>query len=95
MKIKIEDTNYTLDTDRAKQLGVLKKIVEKPKPILLTQDEAAVLYAITSWIGGDSRGARGCTDSIRIKIRDVFGANPSTDLSLERIADLDSIYFKN
>lgn len=51
MKINIDGKDYTLDTKRAVDLGVLKE--DKKYIITLTQEQAEVLCYVTGSIGGD------------------------------------------
>lgn len=81
MNITYNNKPYTLDIEKSIKLGVLKPVLPPTKNIALTEDEAAVLYAIFSNIGGSHAGARGQTQSVSNKIYKEFGY-PTTSLNL-------------
>ena len=93
MKIKHNNKDYELNVEKAIKDGYLKEI--KYVNLQLSQDEVAVLYCILGHIGGPPSGTRGCVDSTREKIENLFGdAEPYTDLDLTFTNNNGAIYFE-
>jgi len=89
--ITVDGKNYELNVNRAKDLGVLREV--KPIILELTTDEAAVLRAVFSGIGGPPSGARGQVDNVARKLY-AQAPNSTTDLDLTFVSGNSSMYFK-
>ena len=97
MKITHNNTNYILDVDKSLQLGILKE-EHKTCKLELTQDEAAVLFAVLRNVGGSPNGARGQIDIINNKLVNASTVGDieltATKFDLTRHDQFHSFYFK-
>jgi hypothetical protein len=95
MNLNINGTEYKLNINRAFELGVLTKVVQKT--ITLTQDEAAVLNKILNRVGGTTgeNHPRGVADIVKSKLEAAFENQFDTELDLTIEEIYRAIYFKN
>jgi hypothetical protein len=69
MKIIVNSKEYTLQTKRAIELGVL--VEKKPHTVSLTDEEVLTLRFILARVGGPPEGTRGHADRIDSKLREL------------------------